>query len=245
MNINFEYLKEKSELVSLVLLGGSVLLIVVAFAKVSKYFMLSAEAKTVITKAIEQNKQQENNVQKSFDEATNLAANLKRNNLFAPQILEQAETVRPTNPIREIRGIWDNMAWINDRWYSVGDTIQGARIVAIENQYVTIDFNGRQQNYSTLDASILLADTMDTGRNNINISGGITNLLGNLSSGRNSSNITDLMQQMSGMRGRGGMDMGSGYGGGGFGGGRGGMGGGRGGGGRGGRGGGGRGGFGG
>ena len=77
MNINLEYLKEKKELVSVVLLGGSALLIALMFVKISTFFVQSAKAETIIADAIIQNKNRDADAEKVFNETTAFVSNLK------------------------------------------------------------------------------------------------------------------------------------------------------------------------
>ena len=64
MDINLEYLKEKKELVSVILLGGSALLIVLIFMKVTGFFVEIAQDKNIIASAIMQNKQNPEDIDK-------------------------------------------------------------------------------------------------------------------------------------------------------------------------------------
>jgi hypothetical protein len=223
MNINLEHLKEKKELVSVILLGGSALLVVLMLVNITRYFLLSTRTENIILNAVRQSEKPKEEVNKILASTQQLADTLKENNSFAPPPSQQTEA--PTNPVTEVRAILGKSAWINDRWYGVGDMVGGARIAAIEPIYVAIEFNGQTTNYYPLRASMLEeTQTATSGNNLINMFGGMNNI-NNL--------ISQFTQRMGGMRGgrgggRGGFGGnnggfggrgGGGYGGGGFGGG--------------------------
>ena len=246
ININLEELKEKKELVSIVLLGGAAILVVLTCIWVTKYFLLSTKTENIILNAIKQSKRPQDEVDKVLADTQGLVENLRMNNLFAPPANNDnqvAQRVVPVNPITEITAIIGNTAYINNGWHSVGDSIPGtggsAKITAIGLDYVTIDFNGRTENIKPINAATRASDISTSNSMASMMGGGIS--INNGSITINSSTVNDILSRMTQ---RGGGMMGGGMMGGG---GRGGRGGGGmgGGGGRGGRGGGGFGGFGG
>ena len=194
MDINLDYLKEKKELVSVILLGGSALLIVLIFMKVTGFFVEIAQDKNIIASAIMQNKQNPEDIDKILAQEQTLADELSRNNLFAPQIQEQViqtEEVRQF-PITEIRGILGKSVLINGQWYSVGSRVQNATIQSISPSglYATIEFNGETRDFSPLDASVIVS------QNQTGMTMGMTNIMGGgISSSNINSLITDFMDR--------------------------------------------------
>ncbi len=249
MNINIEYLKEKKELVSVVLLGGSALLVVLMLYYITSFFTLSTKTENIILNTVKRNETSKDKVTQILQSAQNMADALIQNNPFSPPPQQETQQVAADNPITEVKAILGNTAWINNQWYAVGDSIQGARITAIDGNYVTVDFNGQLSQFSPYNATIVATDATQY---NGNLNNNLSNLINQLTGGRGGMMGGGMMGGMmgggrnTGRGGRGGGGFGGGgFGGGGFGGGGFG-GGGRGGGGRGGgRGGGGRGGFGG
>lgn len=65
---------------------------------------------------------------------------LKKNNLFAPPAPKQY-------PISEVIGILGNEALINGQWHKAGDTVAGAKILAIEPTKVKVVWNGQKKEF--------------------------------------------------------------------------------------------------
>ncbi|MBN2180957.1 MAG: hypothetical protein JW715_03510 [Sedimentisphaerales bacterium] len=146
--MNLEYLKEKKEYVSMVLLGLSVLMGVFMVYTVTDFFADTARAENIISTAMEQINTESKNVDQYFTEDREIAGTLTRKNLFVPQA--EAE-----NPVQEVRAIFGNQVLINDRWYGEGDTIPGnATVVSIEATHVEIEWNGIRNTLRPIDASI-------------------------------------------------------------------------------------------
>lgn len=143
MNIN--NLKEKKELISVVLLGVSVVLAVSIIIKVTGFFTASAKAENIVKTAIAQNAEDANDVDKYFTKYKTLADALKKNNLFAPPPPKQ-------HPVSEVLGIFGDEVIIRDKLYKVGDKVGDAKIVAIEATQVTIEWDGKTKTFSPMDA---------------------------------------------------------------------------------------------
>jgi uncharacterized membrane protein YgcG len=147
--MNLDFIKEKKELVSTVLLGGSAVLAILMFIKLTSFFMLSAKAEDVVQRVIENTQTSNQNIEQYFEASRTTANNLINNNLFAPPAVEQRQW-----PVREIRGIWDNKVQINNQWYAEGQTVQNAKIVSIEPTRATIEWDGETRTFSILDPQI-------------------------------------------------------------------------------------------
>jgi type II secretory pathway component PulC len=146
--MKLDFLKEKQELVSIVLLGFSAIMAVFIFYRIIDFSTVTARAENVVKTAIEQNATESQNTAQYSVKDREIANNLTRNNPFAlPAAL--------VNPVTEVRAIFGNQALINNRWYSEGDEISGnAKIVTIEPMQVIIEWNGRETSFRPLDASI-------------------------------------------------------------------------------------------
>jgi len=139
-------LKEKKELVSVVLLGVSAFFAVLILVKVTGFFTASARAESLVKKAIAQNETDANDMDKYFAKYKVLAEALKKNNLFVPSAQKQ-------HPIKEVWGIFGDEVLIKDKWYKVGAGVGDAKIVAIGPTEVTIEWDGNKKTFAPIDAA--------------------------------------------------------------------------------------------
>ncbi len=144
MKLN-NYLKEKKESVSIVLLWFSVVLGVLILVKVAGFFVASASAKTLVEKAFAQTKPDANDMEKYFAKSKAIADELKKKNLFAPPTSKK-------HPVSQVLGILGSEALINGKWYKVGDKVGDARVVAIEPAQVRIEWDGREKVFAPMQA---------------------------------------------------------------------------------------------
>ncbi len=138
-------LKEKKELVSVVLLGVSAFLAVLILVKVWSFFDASAKAEKIVEKAVAQNNTDADDMDKYFAKYKALANELKKNNLFAPPAPKQ-------HPVKEVWGIFGDEVIIRDKLYKVGDKVGDAKIVAIEPTQVTIEWDGKKKTFAPFDS---------------------------------------------------------------------------------------------
>ena len=143
--MKLDYLKEKKELVSVVLLGVSAFFAVLILVKVAGFFIASARAENIVKKAIAQSKTNDKDTEKYFAKSQKFADELKRKNLFAPPPPKQ-------HPVKEVWGIFGNEVLIKDKWYKIGATVGEAKIVAIEATQVTIEWDGKEKTFAPIDA---------------------------------------------------------------------------------------------
>ncbi len=143
--MKLDYLKEKKELVSVVLLGVSVVLVASILIKVWSFFDASAKAEKIVKTAIEQNNTDAEDMDKYFAKYKALANELKKNNLFAPPPPKQ-------HPVKEVWGIFGNEVLIKDKWYKIGATVGEAKIVAIGPTKVTIEWDGKEKTFAPIDS---------------------------------------------------------------------------------------------
>lgn len=145
--LKLDYLKEKKELVSFVLLGISALLAILILVKITGLFVVSARAKNLAAAALEQNNTGAQDTEKYVAESREIANKLKRYNLFAPPAPKQ-------HPVREVSAIFGDEVFINNKWYKVGQTVGDAKIVAIEPTKVRIEWDGKEKSFLPIDASV-------------------------------------------------------------------------------------------
>ena len=145
--MKLDYLRQKKELIPLVLFGASVLMALLILIKVVGFFVFSARAENLVERAIAQNDTDTKDTEKYFAESKALAEGLKKNNLFAPPPPKQ-------HPVKEVWGILGDEVLIEGRWYKVGDTIGDAKILAIGPTSAKIDWNGAEKVFLPIDATI-------------------------------------------------------------------------------------------
>lgn len=142
--------KNKEELIPTVLLGVAVLCGILILLKVTGFFMASARAKSVVTRAVRQSATDQENLQKQLADSAAVSDELKKNNLFAPPPAKQ-------HPVSEVSGIFGDQVLIQNKWYGVGDKVKDAEIVAIGATSVTIMWEGKEKIFLPIEAKIVEA----------------------------------------------------------------------------------------
>jgi hypothetical protein len=143
--MNLNYLKEKKELVSVVLLVVSAFLAVLILVKVTGFFSASAKAENIVKTAIAQKNADDEDMDKYFAKYKVLADALKKNNLFTPTPPKQ-------HPVTEVLGILGNEVIIRDKLYKVGDKVGDAKIVAIGPTEVTVEWDGMEKTFAPINS---------------------------------------------------------------------------------------------
>lgn len=141
------YLRQKKELIPLVLFGASAVLAGLILTKTTSFFTSLARAQSIVQKATVQNNVDENDADKYLTKYKMLADALKKNNLFAPLPPRQ-------HPVKEVSGIFGSEVLISDKWYKVGDTVGDAKIVAIEPTQAIIEWDGAKKAFLPFDAGV-------------------------------------------------------------------------------------------
>jgi hypothetical protein len=143
--MKLNYLKEKKELVSVVLLGVSAVLAILILVRITGFFTASVRAENLVKNAIDHNNTDPDDMERYFAKYKALADELKKNNLFTPPAPKQ-------HPVKEVSGILGNEVIIGDKLYKVGDMVGDAKIVAIGPNQVTIEWDGKEKTFSPADA---------------------------------------------------------------------------------------------
>jgi hypothetical protein len=141
-----DYLRQKKELVPIVLFVASVALAALILIKATSFFATSARAERLVKKAVAQNQPNSEEMKECVAKSEAIADELKKKNLFAPPSPKQ-------HPVSSVFGILGDEALIGNRWYKVGDKVQEARIVAIEPTRVRIEWEGREKVFAPLQAT--------------------------------------------------------------------------------------------
>jgi len=143
--MKLDYLKEKKELVSVVLFGVSAFLAVLILVKITGFFTASARAENIVKTAIAQNNADAEDMDRYFAKYKLLADELKKNNLFVPSPPKE-------HPVKEVLGIFGDEVLIKDKWYKVGDTVGDAKVVAIGPTEATIEWEGKETTFAPINS---------------------------------------------------------------------------------------------
>ena len=138
--MKIDYLKEKKELAPVALLVVSAVLAILATARVVGFFVAAARAETVVKNAVELNNADTGETEEAFAKSREIADELKRVNLFAPPPPKE-------HPVKTVPAILGDTALINGRWCKVGDTVGGAKILAIGPTEVKIEWEGSEKTF--------------------------------------------------------------------------------------------------
>ncbi len=142
--MTLDYLKEKKEFVSTVLLVVSVLSAVLILVKVTGFFAASAKAEDAVANAIEHSKPDQKNVTAQLARLKKVADALKKSNLFSPPAPKQ-------NPIKMVMGIFGDEALINGKWYKAGAKVADAKILAVNPTSVETEWDGKKKTFYPID----------------------------------------------------------------------------------------------
>jgi hypothetical protein len=138
------FLKNKRELVPVVLLAIAMLSGILTVVKVTGLFITSARAERIVRKAAAWSKPDRNILDNEETRSKLIAEDLKQDNLFWPE--------PKGHPVKAVLGIFGDEAYIDGRWYKVGAKIKDAKIIAIDADSVTTEWHGKQQIFRPIDA---------------------------------------------------------------------------------------------
>ncbi|MHC4666439.1 MAG: hypothetical protein ACYS9T_10890 [Planctomycetota bacterium] len=144
--MTFDYLKNRKELVSVVLLGISVFLGVLILISAVGSFVTSARAEKLIGDAVARSELDPNAAEKYLAQSKETADKLKKKNLFAPPAPKK-------HPVKEVSGILGSEVLIKGKWYKVNDKVGDAKIVAIEPTFVRIEWGGKEKIFAPISAA--------------------------------------------------------------------------------------------
>ena len=106
-------------------------------------FYLGGQVTSVTPKSLTAEEPNEATVKAYLAQDFNSVAQLKKTNLFAP-------AGPPRNPVAAVQGIMGQSALINGKWYSVGDKVKDAKLVAIESTLVTVEWKGKKSTFAPI-----------------------------------------------------------------------------------------------
>jgi hypothetical protein len=135
----------RDERVPLILAAAAVLLGASAFAKVAGFYVERGRMQGLA--GLAQARHDPNGVKDCLSQAKKTADTIKQNNLFVKEPPKE-------HPIKQVDGILGNEAFIGDKWYKAGDKVGDARIVEITSTYVRVEWDGKEQNFAPIGATV-------------------------------------------------------------------------------------------
>ncbi|MHC4754738.1 MAG: hypothetical protein ACYTBP_06300 [Planctomycetota bacterium] len=126
-----------SNLLVLISVAAGMLILV----RLTDFFVSSARAERIITEAAQQGTLETGDTEKYLSKAKEIVGELKKKNLFLPPEVKK-------NPVKEVKAILGNEAFINGNWRKVGDKIGDAKLIAIEPTHVKVEWNGKTKDYA-------------------------------------------------------------------------------------------------
>jgi len=144
--MNFEYLKNRSGLISILLLCIAVFFVVLALVDIAAVFVDSFRWGALMSRAVAQSSIDANDAKRYFEEAKVLGDELKKQNLFSPPEPKK-------HPVNEVSGILGSEVLISGKWYKAGERVGDANIVSIEPTRVKVVWQGKEKYFSPIAAS--------------------------------------------------------------------------------------------
>jgi len=140
-------LKNKKDLVSIGALALSVVLCALIVVKVAGFLESSASAEQMMNGCVVLSSPDSNDAAAHFAKSKETAEEIKQKNLFSPPKKER-------NPVKKVTAIFGDSAFVNGKWYKVGDKVGDANIVEIHPAYVKIEWKGKEKIYSPFDVKV-------------------------------------------------------------------------------------------
>lgn len=139
-----DFLQNKREFLPKILLAIAVLSGALTVVKATGLFIASAKAERIVKRAVAWSETDPNDVKSQVAKSKLIADDLKEKNLFWPSPKE--------HPVKTVMGIFGDEAYINGRWYKVGAKVGDAKILAIEADSVTTEWDGKKKVFRPIDA---------------------------------------------------------------------------------------------
>ena len=135
--------KQDRQYLAGLLLAAAALSIAFLIAHGLRFFL--AERVTSLTlRSLTADEPNEATVKAYLAQDFNSVEQLNKSHLFAPAPPKR-------NPVAAVQGVMGQSALINGKWYSVGDKVKDAKIVAIESTLVTVEWKGKKSTFAPID----------------------------------------------------------------------------------------------
>jgi hypothetical protein len=143
--MNLEFLKIRKELLPKLMRGVLAVCAVLVLGKFIFFVVFCVHTNGIISKADAAVASQQKDIEKLLAGSKAIADELKKKNLLSPPVQNEC-------PVKEISGIIGNETLINGKWYKVGDKIGEAKIVAIGNTEVKIEYEGKEKTFAPINS---------------------------------------------------------------------------------------------
>ena len=136
----------RKETVAIAMVCVSVFAGVVILVRLGGLVVTTAGAKALVKDIAAEGKPDANDVENIFNKRKEIADELKKKNAFVPPPQKK-------HPIEQVAGILGSEALINGKWYKAGDSVEDAKIVAIEPTQVRIEWQGNEKTFAPIASS--------------------------------------------------------------------------------------------
>ena len=136
----------RKETVALAMVCVSIFAGVVILVRLGGLVVTTAGAKALVKHIAAEGKPDANDVENNFNKRKEIADELKKKNAFAPPPPKK-------HPVEQVAGILGSEALINGKWYKAGDSVEDAKIVAIEPTQVKIEWQGDEKTFAPIASS--------------------------------------------------------------------------------------------
>lgn len=133
------------KIISSVLASVCAVLLVLTFMKVVSFAADSASTTRLVRQITGEENPQDDKLEKYLAERKEMSAALKQRNLFVP-------SARPKQPV--CYGILGDKALMNEHWHRVGDTVDGAKIIEIGPEAVTVQWQDEKMELKPIQAKV-------------------------------------------------------------------------------------------
>lgn len=158
--MNIDKLKNKKHHIPKTLMCLSGLLALLIGAKVSAFVINSNQIPEKITLALNAPGRSKENIKKYQLKYTEATDALKKKNLFMPPVATKK------NPVTRVTAVLGDEVCIADKWYKVGDKINGAEITGIRPNEVTILWNEKESKLKPFDSVVIAAPPKPAAKDN-------------------------------------------------------------------------------
>jgi hypothetical protein len=135
-NMNIAFLRGKKELAPAVLLGVAVIVALAGLIRITVFAAGPWSGAAALAEQVDRNQSQSDVLEKHLAANKKTADELKTKNPFV-----MVSKAKPQTP--KVNGVLGDKVLINGAWYGVGQTVGGAKILAIEAARVMVEWEGK------------------------------------------------------------------------------------------------------
>jgi len=122
-----------------------VAVLIVAGFKSAMYYSATAKASDLLSRATEAFEEDPNSLEQYISDTKERYEDIKKNNFFV-------KPEPPKHPVKEVTAIMGKEAFINGKWYKVGDKVSDANVIEITCTKVVIEWQGKKKDFAPIKA---------------------------------------------------------------------------------------------